>query len=36
MADLPRDVLFLTALQMDKPTLRSFCQTNQKASLLCP
>ena len=33
--DLPKDVLFSIALQMDGLTLRKFCQSNQRASRIC-
>lgn len=32
---LPRDVLFEIALNMDAPTLRNFCRSNKKASRIC-
>lgn len=33
--ELPRDVLFEIALNMDGSTLRNFCQSNKKASRIC-
>ena len=33
--DLPRDILFSMALQMDGPTLRKFCRSHKRANTIC-